>query len=413
MKVHFQIRLQDSPLNRPTLKERVVQQPANHSSRPLKNADFFEHGDTLEDRICMRGTLKSQPELVCLISPESVVPREHPIRTIKKYIDEVLRRLSPHLDAMYAQEGRPSIPPERLLKAKVLIALFSVRSENLFVEQLHYNLLYRWFLDMDLTEGVFDNSTFSKNQERLMQHEVAKRFFAEVVALAREQGWVSDEHFSVDGTLIEAWASQKSFVPKEPRGPAGGGGSENFHGQKRSNQTHRSTTDPEARLRKKSFGQEAKLSFGLHALMENRHGLYVDLRVSPAAGVTESDVALEMLREQKGARSVGADKGYHFTPFVQGCRALGLAPHVAMARGRHTLGLDGRTTRTAAYAWSQKVRKQIEEGFGWMKTIGGLRKTRFKGVGRTQLCAYFVGAACNLVRMARLGLGPPTSKASC
>ena len=361
----------------------------------------------------MRGTLKSQPELVCLISPETVVPKEHPIRTIKKYIDEVLRRMSPEFEAMYAQQGRPSIPPERLLKAKVLIALFSVRSENLFVEQLHYNLLYRWFLDMDLAEPVFDNSTFSKNQQRLMQHEAAKIFFAQVVALAREQGWVSDEHFSVDGTLIEAWASQKSFVPKEPRGPDEGAGGENFHGQKRSNQTHQSTTDPEARLRKKSPGQEAKLSFGLHALMENRHGLYVDLRVSPAAGVTESDVALEMLREQKSARSVGADKGYHFGPFVQGCRALGLAPHVAMARGRQIAGLDGRTTRTAAYAWSQKVRKQIEEGFGWIKTIGGLRKTRFKGVGRTQLCAYFVGAACNLVRMARLGLEPPASRASC
>lgn len=360
----------------------------------------------------MRGTSKSQPELVCLICPESVVPKEHPIRIIKKYIDEVLRRLSPQFDAMYAEQGRPSIPPERLLKAKVLIALFSVRSENLFVEQLHYNLLYRWFLDMDLAEEVFDNSTFSKNQQRLMQHEVAKIFFGQVVALAREQGWVSDEHFSVDGTLIEAWASQKSFVPKEPGGPGGGSGA-HFHGQKRSNQTHQSTTDPQARLRKKGVGHEAKLSFGLHALMENRHGLYVDLRVSLAAGVTESDMALAMLREQKSARWVGADKGYHHGPFVQGCRALGIAPHVAIARGRKTSGLDARTTRTAAYAWSQKVRKQIEEGFGWMKTVGGFRKTRFKGVGRTQLCAYFVGAACNLVRMARLALGPPARAASC
>jgi transposase len=361
----------------------------------------------------MRGTSKSQPELVCLLSPESVVPKGHPIRIIKKYIDEVLRRMSPQFDAMYAQQGRPSIPPERLLKAKVLIALFSVRSENLFVEQLHYNLLYRWFLDMDLAEPVFDNSTFSKNQQRLMQHEVAKLFFAQVVALAREQGWVSDEHFSVDGTLIEAWASQKSFVPKEPRGPQDGTSGENFHGQKRSNATHQSTTDPEARLRKKGVGHEAKLSFGLHALMENRHGLYVDLRVSLAAGVTESDVALEMLRAQKKARCVGADKGYDFAPFVQGCRALGIAPHVALVRGRKKPALDRRTTRTARYAWSQKVRKQIEEGFGWMKTIGGFRKTRFKGVGRTQLCAYFVGAACNLVRMARLALGPPAAEAPC
>lgn len=360
----------------------------------------------------MRGAIKSQPELVCLISPDSVVPKDHPIRVIKRFIDEVLSRMSRRLDVMYAQEGRPSIPPERLLKAKVLIALFSVRSENLFVEQLHYNLLYRWFLDMDLSEPVFDNSTFSKNQERLMQHEVAKLFFGQVVKLAGEQGWVSDEHFSVDGTLIESWASLKSFAPK---GQLRGGDDDddpgnmdvNFRGQKRSNATHESATDPEARLRKKAAGQEAKLSFGLHALMENRHGLYVDLRVSSAVGVTESDVALEMLRPQKRARSVGADKGYHHGPFVQGCRKRRIAPHVATAKGRKIKGLDGRTTRMATYTLSQKIRKRIEEGFGWMKTVGGFRKTRFKGIGRTQLCAYFVGAACNLVRMATLALGPP------
>lgn len=360
----------------------------------------------------MRGAIKSQPELVCLISPDSVVPKDHPIRTIKRYVDDVLRRMNRCLDAMYAQEGRPSIPPERLLKAKVLIALFSVRSENLFVEQLHYNLLYRWFLDMDLSEPVFDNSTFSKNQERLMQHQVAKLFFGQVVQLARKQGWVSDEHFSVDGTLIESWASLKSFVPKDQPRSVGddddpGNADVNFRGQKRSNATHESTTDPEARLRKKAAGQEARLSFGLHALMENRHGLYVDLQVSSAVGVTESDVALEMLRQQKRARTVGADKGYHHGPFVQGCRKRRIVPHVATAKGRKIPGLDGRTTGTATYILSQKIRKRIEEGFGWMKTVGGFRKTRFKGIGRTQLCAYFVGAACNLVRMATLALGPP------
>jgi len=364
----------------------------------------------------MRGTIKSQPELVCLISPESVVPKDHPIRTIKRYIDEVLRRMNRQFDAMYAQEGRPSIPPERLLKAKVLIALFSVRSENLFVEQLHYNLLYRWFLDMDLSEAVFDNSTFSKNQQRLMKHEVAKVFFSQVVKLAREQGWVSDEHFSVDGTLIESWASMKSFVPKDqPPNEGPGDDSRNadvdFRGQKRGNATHESTTDPEARLRKKSTGQESKLCFGLHALMENRHGLYVDLQVSSAVGVTESDVALAMLGRQKRARTVGADKGYHHGPFVQGCRRRRIAPHIATAKGRRIAGLDGRTLRTAAYALSQKIRKRIEEGFGWMKTVGGFRKTRFKGIARTQLCAYFVGAACNLVRMASLALGPPATAA--
>ena len=359
----------------------------------------------------MRGAIKSQPELVCLISPDSVVPKGHPIRTIKRYIDEVLGRMSRRFDAMYAQEGRPSIPPERLLKAKVLIALFSVRSENLFVEQLHYNLLYRWFLDMDLSEPVFDNSTFSKNQQRLMQHEVAALFFEQVVKLAREQGWVSDEHFSVDGTLIESWASLKSFVPRDQ--PRSGGDDDpgnadvNFRGQKRGNATHESTTDPQARLRKKAAGQEAKLCFGLHALMENRHGLYVDLQVSSSIGVTESDVALEMLHKQKRARTVGADKGYHHGPFVQGCRQRGIAPHVATAKGRQIAGLDRRTISTTTYALSQKIRKRIEEGFGWMKTVGGFRKTRFKGIARTQLCAYFVGAACNLVRMATLALGPP------
>lgn len=360
----------------------------------------------------MRGSIKSQPELVCLISPDSVVPKEHPIRAIKKMIDEVLQRMNRRFDQMYAQEGRPSIPPERLLKAKVLIALFSVRSENLFVEQLHYNLLYRWFLDMDLAEAVFDNSTFSKNQERLMRHEVAKIFFSEVVKLARTQGWVSDEHFTVDGTLIEAWASMKSFAPKDqvklPTAPDDPGNSDvDYRGQKRSNATHQSTTDPEARLLKKAAGKEAKLCFGLHALMENRHGLYVDLQVSSAVGVTESEVALTQLGRQKKARTVGADKGYHHGPFVQGCRQRQIIPHVATAKGRHIPGLDGRTTRTSNYSLSQKIRKRVEEGFGWMKTIGGFRKTRFKGIGRTQLCAYFVGAACNLVRMATLSLAPP------
>jgi transposase len=359
----------------------------------------------------MRGAIKSQPELVCLISPDAVVPKDHPIRTIKKHLDEVLRRMSRRFDVMYAQEGRPSLPPERLLKAKVLIALFSVRSENLFVEQLGYNLLYRWFLDMDLSEPVFDNSTFSKNQQRLMEHETAKVFFAQVVGLAREEGWVSDEHFSVDGTLIESWASMKSFAPKDQ--PVAGrddddpGNAEvDFRGQKRSNQTHQSTTDPEARLRKKGAGQEAKLCFGMHALMENRHGLYVDLQVTSAVGVTEGVAALEMLARQKQARTVGADKGYHHSPFVQGCRSQGIAPHVATAKGRQIKGLDGRTTGASGYRMSQKIRKRIEEGFGWMKTVGGFRKTRFKGIGRTQLCAYFVGAACNLVRMANLTLAP-------
>lgn len=369
----------------------------------------------------VRGKNKSQPELVCLISPDSVVPQNHPIRIIKKQVDEVLRRMIGLFDEMYANEGRPSIPPERLLKAKVLIALYSVRSENLFCEQLQYNLLFRWFLDMDLAERVFDNSTFSKNQRRLLQHAVSEVFFAAVVELARENGWVSDDHFTVDGTLIEAWASLKSFQPREqkdeqpPDDP--GNPTVDFHGQKRSNQTHESKTDAEARLARKGAGKEARLSFGLHALMENRNGLYIDLKVSSATGTTEAKEALAQVRELQEIhglqpKTVGADKGYHQKDFVSGCREIGVAPHVAEIKNRKVKGLDKRTTKKPGYQISQKIRKQVEEGFGWMKTVGGFRKTRFKGIARTQLCAHFVGAACNLVRMARLALAPPLKNAA-
>lgn len=368
----------------------------------------------------VRGKNKSQPELVCLISPESVIPQNHPIRIIKKQVDEVLRRMSGLFDEMYADEGRPSIPPERLLKAKVLIALYSVRSENLFCEQLRYNLLFRWFLDMDLAEAVFDNSTFSKNQTRLLEHEASDVFFAAVVELARENGWVSDDHFTVDGTLIEAWASLKSFQPRQqkeqqpPEDP--GNPTVNFHGQKRSNETHESKTDPEARLARKGAGKEARLSFGLHAVMENRNGIYVDLKVSSATETTEAKEALSQLQEMKEngvePKTVGGDKGYHQKDFVSGCREMGVAPHVAEIKNRKVKGLDKRTTKKAGYQISQKIRKQVEEGFGWMKTVGGFRKTRFKGIARTQLCAHFVGAACNLVRMARLALGPPLQNAA-
>ena len=356
-----------------------------------------------------------------MISPESVVPQEHPIRRIRKQVDEVLRPMSGLFDEMYSEEGRPSIPPERLLKAKVLIALYSVRSENLFCEQLQYNLLYRWFLDMDLAEPVFDNSTFSKNQKRLLEHATSEVFFAAVVELARENGWVSDEHFTVDGTLIEAWASAKSFVPRDrkdsesPDDP--GNPSVDFHGQKRRNETHQSSTDPESRLARKGAGKGARLSFGLHAVMENRNGIYLDLTVSSATGTTEAKEALNQLQKLKEVqgvepKTVGADKGYHQREFISGCRDMGIAPHVAEIKNRKVKGLDKRTTNRSGYRISQKVRKQVEEGFGWMKTAGGFRKTRFKGIARTQLCAHFVGAACNLVRMARLALAPPLQKAA-
>jgi transposase len=368
----------------------------------------------------MRGQTKSQPEFLTLLSPESVVPQDHPLRAIKRRVDEVLRQMNPLCNRMYAEEGRPSIPPERLLKAKLLIALYSVRSETLFCEQLGYNLLFRWFLDMDLMEGSFVQSAFSKNQERLLQHQVAQKFFRAVYEMSRRENWASDEHFTVDGTLIEAAASLKSFVPKEgPDKPEDDPGNPtvNFHGQKRSNATHQSTTDPESRLYRKGKGKEARLYFAAHALMENRHGLLSDIRVAGVTEMTEPKAALRQLRQQArrtglGPLSVGADKNYHTSQFVSGCRRRQIAPHVAEMKGRKTPGLDRRTTRHDSYALSQKKRKRVEEIFGWMKTIGGLRRSRFIGVERTGLWAYLVGAAYNLVRMARLALGPPPLRAA-
>ena len=369
----------------------------------------------------MRGQAKAQPEFLTLISPESVVPQDHPLRAIKVHVDKVLKGMNRDFEAMYAAEGRPSIPPERLLKAKLLIALYSVRSETLFCEQLSYNLLYRWFLDMDLTEPVFVQSALSKNQERLLQHQVVEKFFRAVYQLSCQQGWASDEHFTVDGTLIEAAASLKSFVPKDS-GKSNGDGDPgnptvNFHGQKRRNDTHQSTTDGQARLYRKGQGKEAKLYFAAHALMENRHGLLSDIEVTSATETTEPKVALEQLgrharRTRRKVLSVGADKNYHCAQFVKGCRRRGSAPHVAQIKHRKVKGLDGRTTRHRSYAVSQRKRKRVEEIFGWMKTVGGLRRSRFIGIERTGLWAYLVGAAYKLVRMTRLALGPPTQVAA-
>src|SRR5262245_60799790 len=268
----------------------------------------------------MRGKVDAQADMLTLISPESVVPRDHPLRTIKPLVDSVLKDLSPLFSEMYADWGRPSIPPERLLKAKMLQALYTIRSENLLIEALEYNLLFRWFLDLNMTDPIWDNSTFTKNQERLLRHQTAELFFARIVELAREHGWVSDEHFTVDATLIDAWASLKSFQPKTgPKDPTDGDSGNptvDFHGQKRSNATHRSTTDNQARLARKGRGKEARLCFGLHALMENRSGLCVQAEIITAHGSTESRVATELLARQidqaeRPPRSVGADKGYH------------------------------------------------------------------------------------------------------
>jgi transposase/IS5 family transposase len=359
----------------------------------------------------MRGKVQAQQELVTIISLESFVPKDHPLRPIKLRLDHVLKLLSSTFDQMYAEEGRPSIPPERLLKAKVLIALYSVRSERLFCEMLQYNLLFRWFLDLEMSEGTWDATTFSKNQERLLEHHVAASFFSTVVELAKQEGWASQDHFTVDGTLIEAWASLKSFTRKgeKPKtdDPDKGNPTIDFHKEKRSNATHQSTTDPEARLAKKSKGKEARLSFGAHALMENRSGLCMDLRIEDAGAKTEGEVALELLQDHRNIhqatpRTVGADKGYHNKDFVQGCREKGIKPHVAPMEKRQVEGLDNRTLKSKGFETSSRIRKRIEEIFGWIKTVGAFRKTRYRGRERTQMSAYFVAGAYNLLRMANL-----------
>lgn len=360
----------------------------------------------------MRGIYERQAAMLSLVSPEQRVPKEHPLRRIKIMADNELSRLSSVFDKMYSSTGRPSIPPERVLKSMMLIALYSIRSERQFCEQLDYNLLFRWFLDMDIIEESFDHSTFTKNRERLMEHEVGRIFFDAIVKQARGSGLMSDDHFTVDGTLIEAWASLKSFRPKD-EGPSDrptdgdkGNPTVDFHGEKRTNETHASTTDPESRLMRKGRGKEAKLSYGAHALMENRNGLLVDIRIASAT-VSEPEVCREVIKRQvrKGVRpkTLGGDKGYDTRGFIGMLREREITPHVAQNTGRKGgSAIDGRTTRHGGYTISQRIRKRIEEIFGWMKGIGGFRKTRFKGRRRTQLAAWFVGAAYNLLRMAKL-----------
>ncbi len=351
----------------------------------------------------MRGQPPSQSSMLCLVSPEGRVRPDHPLREVKTLADAALATLSPLFDEMYAVGGRPSVPPERLLKSMLLMAFYSVRSERLFCEQLDYNLLFRWFLDMDMLEDSFDPSTFTKNRQRLMEHEVAAEFFGAVLGQARDEGLVSREHFSVDGTLIEAWASMKSFRPKGQDG-ADNNGWGDFKGQRRSNDTHESKTDPEARLLRKGRGREAKLCFSGHALMDNRNGLLVDLRVSQADGYAERNVALEMLQQLgEGRATVGADRAYDTKDFVARCRQADVTPHVAQnENARRRSAIDGRTTRHQGYGISQRIRMRIEQIFGWIKSVGGLRRTRFRGRRKTQHAAYMVGAAYNLLRLGRM-----------
>jgi transposase len=365
--------------------------------------------------VLMRGLQDKQTSMWAFVSIEERIPIEHPLRRIKKLADQQLVKLSGVFNRMYSQVGRPSIAPERVLKSLLLMALYSVRSERQLCEQLGYNLLFRWFLDMELEEESFDATVFSKNRERLLGHEVGRLFFETVVKQAREANLISDDHFSVDGTLIEAWASLKSFRPKgedrsrdkDPEDP--GNRWVDFHGEKRSNDTHESKSDPESLLARKGPGKEAKLCYGAHALMENRNGLLVDLKVTQATGTAERDAAEEMIKRQrqKGVKvkSLGADKNYDTRGFVDFLRGRKIAPHVAANTKRKSgSAIDGRTTRHESYSISQRIRKKIEEIFGWMKTVGGFRKTRYRGTRRTQLAAWWVGAAYNLVRMAKLAV---------
>jgi transposase len=366
--------------------------------------------DSLLDE--MRGADDKQACMFSVVSPEKRVPAEHPLRPIKAMVEAALKELSPVFDVMYSDWGRPSISPERLLKSSLLIALYSVRSERQFCEQLDYNLLFRWFLDLSMDAPGFDASTFSKNRDRLLAHDVAKRFFAAVVGQARDAGLLSAEHFTVDGTLIEAWASLKSFRPKDeepgdrPPPDDKGNPTVNFHGEKRSNATHASTTDPEAKLARKGDAMAAKLSYSAHALMENRNGLLVDFRVDEANGTAERTVAAEMLHDNVYPRraTVGADKGYDTRDFVSDCRLMNVTPHVAPNEGKHRRSaIDWRTRGQPGYTVSQRKRKLVEEVFGWLKTVAGFRRTRYRGLRLTQLAGHMAAAAYNLLRMAKLG----------
>jgi transposase len=362
----------------------------------------------------MRGRAERQAKMLFGVTTEDFIPANHPIRRVRKLVDEVLASLSGQLTAMYAPDGRHSVPPEHLIKGTLLMAFYSIRSERQFCERLQYDLLFKWFLGLNITDAAFDHSTFSKNRKRLLEHDLAEGLLGEVVREARKRRLISEDHFSVDGTLLQAWASQKSVRPRDEEDPPTGAGSGknpevDFHGQRRTNETHVSTTDPEARLAKKGRGQETKLSYAGHILMENKNGLILDLLVSTATGTAERDGALVMLdrrsRQAGGGRrrtTLAGDKGYDTRAFVAALRERAVTPHVTQNTSHRRSAIDGRTTRHPGYGQSQRVRKRIEECFGWMKTVGGGRKLRYIGRAKNQLWATLTAVAYNLVRMANL-----------
>jgi transposase len=356
----------------------------------------------------MRGIDYQQGDMFSYLSPEQRVRKDHPLRAVRAMTDEILERMSPLFDAMYAEGGRPSIPPEKLLRAQFLQMLYSVRSERLLMEEIDYSILYRWFVGLNLDEQVWDATSFTKNRDRLLEAAVAKEFLAQVVERARAAGLISDEHFTVDGTLLDAWASLKGFQAKDKQdGPPDDPGNPtvNFHGQERSNETHESKTDPDALLARKGKGKEAKLSYNGNLLVENRNGLIVNAELLQANGRAERDAALLMLEQVPGDSriTVGGDKGFDTAEFVEQCRHMNVTPHVAQNDGRRGgSAIDARTTRHAGYKVSQKKRKRIEECFGWLKDIALLRKLKHRGLFKVAWIFTFAAAAYNLVRMRKL-----------
>jgi transposase len=363
----------------------------------------------------MRGGDERSGTLFSYVDLEARVRQNHPLRAIRVIVNEALSALEDEFSALYSPIGRPSIPPEKLLRAMLLQAFYSIRSERLLMERLEFDLLFRWFVGIGVDEAAWDHSVFSKNRDRLLEGAIAAKFLGAVLTQPRVKRLLSTDHFSVDGTLIEAWASMKSFKPKagseDP--PAGGGGRNketDFHGEKRSNETHASTTDPEARLYRKGQGKEAKLCFLGHALMENRNGLLVDACLTQADGHAERVAALHMIEpraDRPRAITLGADKAYDAEDFVNELRAMKVTPHVAQNTSGRSSAIDGRTTRHGGYAVSQRIRKRIEEAFGWIKTIAGQEKTKFRGRERVGWAFTFAAAAYNLTRLPKL-LGAPT-----
>jgi len=353
----------------------------------------------------MRGDDEHQDGMFSYISAEKRVPKDHPLRPIRKMVDDALSRMSDDFDTLYSRVGRPSIAPERLLRALLLQLFYGIRSERLLIEQLNYNLLFRWFVGLSMDDPVWDASTFSKNRDRLLAGDIAERFLREVIGYAREQGLISDEHFSVDGTLLAAWASQKSFVRKGDDGPAAPrGGNGNFRGETRSNQTHQSKTDPEAKLFRKGSSQESRLSYIGNVLVENRNGLVVSCEVTQATGWAEREAAFCLMEDTPGHQgaTLGADKAYDTRAFVSALRGIGVTPHVAQNTSNRSSAIDARTTRHPGYAVSQNKRKEVEHPFGWLKAVACLRQVKHRGTMLVDWVFTFGMAAYNLVRIRNL-----------